>query len=300
MALVIDAASAKIAWRTQGATAGVDVGRQHVLLHCTKNANRSAGDTAPAGRVSTGNAVDIEGTVFVEATGGEFDLGTLEFGMVQISQLAAYRYLYAGRVASEGSTTIDLKAGYSRNPSLDVEPGTGETVDQHIFSPDNLSFSRVATGRKGFNIKVRFGDHPNNAVPLKFENRISGAPNFIARVSRNEAFVTYFVSRERPGAALTILARLGWAVNWDAEFTWTSASAVPAKNLRTALLFPGEPRTGAPNPPDTMSQLALARTEPTTNKMDTDATEAAWNQRREPICVQSRTRPAEIGASFFR
>jgi len=299
MALKLDLGTAKIAWKTSGAAAGVDVRREHVLLHCTKNASLQAGDTARPGKVNSGHAVEIEGTAFLEATANEFDIGGFEFGMVQISQLNAYQFLFVGRMASEGSTIIDLRLGYTRNPSLDVEPATGETIDQHIFSTNNLTVGRVVQGRKGFNVKVSFGDHPFNAIPLRFENRKAGAPNFIARATRNEAFVTYFVARERTGAPITILARLGWTVNWDAEFNWSAAAMQPTKLIKTSLLFPGEARNGTP-PADAMSMLALTRSGPTTNSMDADATSAAWKDRREPICMQSRERPPGFRSNFFQ
>jgi hypothetical protein len=286
MALILDAGSAKISIKTTGAAAGVEVGREFIVLHCTKNANVGAGNAAPPGKVNTGSAVEVEGTVFLEANANEFDIGAFEFGMVQISQLSAYQFLYAGRLASEGSVTIDLRLGY--------------TVDQHIFNPNNLTADRVTQGRKGFNIKVRFGDHPFNAIPLKFENRVAAAPNFIARTTRREEFVAYFVAREKATTPIIILARIGWTVSWDAEFTWSAATQTPTKSIKNSQLFTGEPRTGAPNPPDSMSAVAVSRAGPTTNKMDKDATDAAWNQRRDPICKQSKDRPAGIPPNFFQ
>jgi hypothetical protein len=190
VALNLDAGTANIAWKTKGAAAGVWVGREFALLHCTKNANLRAGDTLPPGKVNAGPAVEIEGTVFLEATANEFDIGTFEFGMVQISFIHTYRFLYVGRVDSEGSTAIDIRQGFTDNPSLDVLPATGETIDEHIFSPTNQTVDRVARGRKGFNVKVTFTDHPNNSIP-----RSAGFRKFLYTDNGSD-----FTSRHLPGA----------------------------------------------------------------------------------------------------
>jgi hypothetical protein len=49
-----------------------------------------------------------------------------------------------------------------------------------------------------------------------------------------------------------------------------------------------------------MSTLALSRNGPTTNAMDASATDAAWNQRRDPICKQSKDRPPGFPSNFFQ
>lgn len=298
MALTLDRSSAKIAWKTAGATAAVHVGAKSVLLHCTKNVTLGAADL-PGVKATHGPAVEIEGRVFLEATGGEFDIGAFQFGMVQISTLQAFDVLYVGRVPSEGSIAVDLKQGFSHNPSLDVEPSTGETIEGHVFSPDNLTVDRLSLprpdGKKGFNVKVSFTDNPWSLFNLQFENRVAGAPNFIAKAARNEAFVTYFVVRE-PGASITILARLGWTVNWFAEFNWTGGR--PAVSASTCLLFPGEPRIGAP-PPDAELSIAVRLNPPTTNQMDNEANDA-WKQRRQPLCMQIRDRPPGFRSNFYQ
>lgn len=292
----LDGSSATIAWKTSGATAAVFPGAQSILLHCTKNVNTGAADR-PGIRPPYGPAIEIEGHVFVEKTGHISGFGNLEFGMVQISTLFAYDVLYVGRVPSEGSTVIDLRQAFTTNPSVDVEPGTGESVEDHVFSPANV-FPTPAfrpDGRKGLDIKVTATDNPWNLFDLTFENRVAGAPNFIAKVARNEAFVTHFVVRE-PGAPTTILARLGWTVNWYAEFNWVAGR--PFLSAHTCLLFPGVPRIGAP-PPDPISTLAVTLAGKTTNELDNEATDAR-SQRRQPICMQLRERPSEFRSNFYQ
>jgi len=297
VALTLDRSSAKIAWKTAGATAAVHIGAESVLLHCTKNVTLAAADVSGV-RATHGPAVEIEGRVFLEATAGEFDIGNFQFGMVQVSTLHAYDVLYVGRVPSEGSTAVDLRRSFA-NPSLDVEPDTGETIQGHVFSPNNLIVDRVGVprpdGKKGFDVKVSFTDNPWSLFNLQFENRRAAAPNFIARAARNEAFITYFIVRE-PDTSITILAWLGWTVNWFAEFNWTGGR--PALSASRSLLFPGESRIGAPAA-DAESTVAVRLNSRTTNQMDNDANDA-WKQRREPDCMQLRERPPGFRSNFYQ
>ena len=50
------------------------------LLHCTKGANLTAGDRSPAGKVKLFDAVKLEGSVFLQATANEFDIGNRQIG----------------------------------------------------------------------------------------------------------------------------------------------------------------------------------------------------------------------------
>ena len=70
--------------------------------------------------------------------------------------------------------------------------------------------------------------------------------------------------------------------------------------IRAGALFPGEPRIGAPDPGDPMAAIALSRRGATTNAQDIAAQDAAWNQRRSPICEQKRERPPGFRANFFK
>ncbi len=297
--LIIDQQSVKISLVKDGANAGVHVGTDHALLHCTKNANLAAGDVTPPDEVNNGPAINIEGRVFIRSTENERDLGNLEFGLVQVSFLHGYEFIYAGRLESEGSTVINLRLGYSKNPSLDEETARGRTIDQEIFRSTAMTVTPVRTGKTGFDVLVKFSDHPNNAIPLRFENRVTSAPNFLASAARNEEFITYFVARVRNVEPISILARIGWTVNWKSEFNWSAATMKPIKDIRASFLFAGDPRIGPPDASDPMAAVALARQVPTTNAQDSNAQDAAWTQRRQPICEQNRARPINFRSNFF-
>ncbi len=301
MALIVKADTAKMEWKTKGAVTGVHAGQIYALMHCTKGANLAAGDTHPPGEVASDTPVEITASVFVEATEAEANLGTRQFGMVQVTELHTYEFLYVGRLASEGSTIIDMKKGLSANPSLDSKKGKTKTVDQRIFDPLNIDLIPSTSGAKGFKVVVAFSDHPNNAVPLQFENRVSKGPNFLARLQRNQHFVVFFVTRENATAPITILGRLGWAVQWDAEFNWTASNQRPQKpNIKASNLFPGIFMIGAPPASDPWATIALNRPEPTTNAMDEKAATDAWDNRKTPICQQLTTRPDGFRENFFK
>lgn len=297
--LIIDQQSVKISLVKDGANAGVHVGTEHALLHCTKNANLAAGDSTPPDDVNNGPAINIEGRVFLRSTENERDIGDLEFGIVQVSFLHAYEFIYVGRLVSEGSTVINLRLGYGKNPSLDEETARGRTIDQEIFRATAMTVTPVKIGKTGFDILVKFTDHPNNAIPLRFENRATRAPNFLASAARNEEFITYFVARARNVEPITILARIGWTVNWKAEFNWSAATMKPTKDVKASFLFAGEPRIGQPDAADPMAAVALLRQLPTTNAQDSSAQDAAWTQRRQPICEQNKDRPSNFRSNFF-
>ncbi len=300
--LIIDQSSVKISWKAPGASAGVHVGSNFALLHCTKGANLTAGDQSPAGDVVDDKAVFMDAQVFLKSTDKETALGDMQFGLAQVSFIHNYEFIYAGRLESEGSTVINLRTGYTQNPSLDEEPRFGRTVDEEIFRTTKppLTVTPVTGANPGLKVDVTFKDHPNNAIPLTFENRVAKAPNFLASAKRTEEFITYFLARIKGVEPVTILARIGWSINWHAEFNWTSATDKPTKIMKASSLFPGEPRIGAPDPVDPMAALALSRQGASTNAQDTVAHDAAWNQRRSPICEQKKERPSGFRADFFK
>ncbi len=299
MAINVLASTAAIKSTTSGAVAACHTGTQFALLHCTKGANLAAGDRMPAGKVKRFDAVEMEGGVFVEATNNEFDMGDRQFGMVQVTEILFYEFLYAGRRESEGSCNLNMKSGFTTNPSLDVQSGPGQTIDDKIFDPGTLIADRVTSPRTGFNVTVRFGDHPNNTIPYRFENRLTGARNFLALAARAQKFVVYFVTRANASAPLTILGRFDWAVDWLIEFGWSANTLKPTASVRRADVLQGVFRAGAPNPPDASATIALNRTTPTANKQDDDAVAAIFTRRRAPMLTQSKTRPPGFRADFF-
>lgn len=299
MALIVDEASVDMTWHTRGAKAAVHPGSQFAVLHCTAGANTAAGNTTPPGKVKTNDAIEVKGTVFVQATGNEFDLGDHEFGMVQVTELHAYEFLYVGRLASDGSVQLDVRAGFTKNPSLDVQPDAGESVDDHIFSFNNLEVKRVTTPRTGFELTVTFGDHPNNVVPWRFDNTRTHSSNFLARIRRVQHFVVYFVTRASRTAAPRILGRLGWAVTWDCDVNWTTATMRPRLTTNRAELFPGSFKSGPPPAGDHWAQIAVDRTGPATNVQDGDAVNRIYDTHLPPGCKESTAPPDGFRANFF-
>lgn len=300
MAIFVDASSANIKWVSNGAAAACHTGRQFAILHCSVGANLGAGDSMPAGKVRNADAMQMEASVFVEATANEFDMADQEFGIVQVTELIRYEFLYAGRLASEGSCRMNLMAGFTANPSLDVQRALGSSVDDRIFDVSMQTVDRVKTPKTGFNVTLGFGDHPHNTIPYRFQNGVTGARNFLARAWRVQTFAVYFVTRTNKTAPLTILGNLGWVVRWKVDFTWASGAAKPTAIPIDSYLAPSVIAFKlGPAPGDSWSSIALNRTMPTTNKLDDDASRAIFDQRRAPMLEQSRSRPADLRADFF-
>lgn len=300
MAINVDASTADIHWVTNGAAAACHLGRQFAILHCSVGANLGAGDSMPAGKVRNADAMQMEASVFVEATANEFDMGDREFGMVQVTELIRYEFLYAGRLESEGSCRMNMMSGFTANPSLDVQRAFGGSVDDRIFDIGMQTVDRVTTPKTGFNVTLRFGDHPHNTIPYRFQNSVTRARNFLARAWRVQTFAVYFVTRANKSAPLSILGNLGWVVRWKVDFTWTTGATKPSAVPIDSYLAPsviGFKR--GPAPGDSWSSIALNRTLPTTNKLDDDTSKAIFDQRRAPMLEQSRGRPADLRADFF-
>lgn len=299
MALIVDDTSVNMTWHASGAKAAVHAGTQFAIVHCSAGANLSAGNSTPAGKINTKEAIKVKGTVFVEATGNEFDLGDHEFGMVQVTELQDLQLLYVGRLNSDGSTLLNVRAGFTKNPSLDVDPDDGETVDEHIFNIVGLETKRVTQPRTGFELTVTFGDHPNNAVPWRFDNTLTHSTNFLARIRRAQHFVVYFVTRASSTATPRILGRLGWAVTWDFDVNWTTATMRPRLSATRSELFPGTFKLGPPPAGDNWAQIAVNRTGPATNAQDSAAVNNIYNTHMAPTCVQSATPPEGFRSNFF-
>lgn len=300
MTLIVDPSTAKIEWVESGAIAACHTGSKFAILHCTSGANLGAGDHMPAGKVKSADAMQMAASVFVEATNNEFDLGTREFGMVQVCELIRYEFLYAGRLESEGSCLMNMMSGFTANPSLDVQRSPGTSFDDRIFDMNNLIVDRVTTPKTGFNVQVRFGDHPNNTIPYRFQNSVTKATNFLARAWRVQTFAVYFVTRSTKSAPLDILGELGWVVRWKVDFNWTSATSTPTAILRDAFLAPSVSGFHlGPDPGDSWSHIALNRTPPATNKQDDDTVNKIFTLRQSPLLTQSRDRPVDLPANFF-
>lgn len=300
MALAIDAASTTMSFVQGTAKADVKAGTKFAVLHCTNGANLKAGDTQPSGKVNSTEAVKVKGNVFVTCGSDDFVLDGHEFGMAQVTELQAYEFLYAGRVSNEGSVAINMKAGFGTNPSLDVDPHPGQSIDEEIFNIVGLNIVRKTTPRLGFSVDFVFGDHPNNTVPWTFQNTVSGATNFLQRTFRAQHFVVYFLTRPNSTTTPTILGRIGWAIVWDFTYQWTAANKTPTVTKKNSQLFPGTFKLGAPDPLDAWARIAVNRTGATTPNQDRAAVTAVWDQRKDPLCKQSTSWPAGFPADFFK
>src|SRR5262245_11223072 len=305
MAIIPDARTAKIAWTTSGAAAACRTGTQFALLHCTKGANLAAGDRSPAGNVKRFDAVELEGSVFLEATANEFDIGDRQIGMVQTTELLFYEFVYAGRRDTEGSCKLDLKAGFAVNPSLDVQSGPGQTIDAKIFDSGTLVIDRVTTPKTGFNVKVLFGDHPNNAIPYRFQNGLTGARNYLAMAARAQKFNVYLVTRANATSPIEILGRFNWAADWIVEFAWSVRTGTATATTRRADILDGKFVNGlfvngtSILQPDPAANIVRTRSLPTANKQDEDAVNAIYNRRRAPLLRESRNWPPGFRTDFF-
>src|SRR5262249_25304113 len=227
MALQLDASTATMSFDMTGSKSTIRVGTQFALLHGTRNVNLTAADDAAGVKPTKGPSVTTTGKVFLAADPSDFTIGDWEFGMIQVSNLQVYEFVYAGRLAGEGSVTINLKSGFTKNPSLDEEVppnSTSSTIDATIFDQTFLTATRVTTTRVGFEIEYKLDDHPNTLVPLRFENRKTTAPNFIFSARRDEGFIAYFVARENSKAPIQFLARIGWHAIWHGTFKWSAAT----------------------------------------------------------------------------
>jgi hypothetical protein len=297
MAIEID--SATIVWTTSGAVAACKTGSLFALLHCTKGANLGAGDRSPAGKVKLFDAVELEGRLFLEATANEFEIGERQIGMVQTTELLFYEFVYAGRRDTEGSCNLNLKAGFAVNPSLDVQSGTGQSIDDKIFDEATLLIERVTTPKTGFNVTVRFGDHPNNVIPYRFQNGLTGARNYLALAARAQKFNVYLVTRENATSPIEILGRFNWAANWIVEFAWSVRTGKPTATTRRADILDGAFVMGTLLAGDPSNNIVFARSRPTANKQDEDAVNAIYNRRRAPLLTESRHWPAGFRTDFF-
>jgi hypothetical protein len=300
MALTLDLASATLTADPQGSNADIHLGTRRFLMHGNiATANKKAADSITITKGTTGGAIKFTGTVFLASSANEFDISPFEFGMVQVSNLLDFIFVYAGSTPQQGSVRQHLRLGFTTNPSLDVEPLPGESIDDHIFNPTNLIANRVTTPKPGFEIEVNFSDHPFGLVPYRFENRVTRATNLIARASRNEDFTTFFVARASPTSPLICLARGGFHVIWRAEFKWRTGVAKPDLEFKSRLFSASAIQTGAPPPGDSHFQIASARSLPSSNTQD-QAAFSAVERRSRPVCDELREWPDQMPPDFFK
>ncbi|MCE9532999.1 MAG: hypothetical protein K8T89_18025, partial [Planctomycetes bacterium] len=291
MAIKLDPTTATMSVDKAGSKSAIHVGRELVLLHGTRNAVLSSADTSAGGKQTNGPSIVMTGKVFMDAAATDFDLGDFQFGMIQVSTVVVYEFVYAGRMSNEGSVKINLKAGFTKNPSLDAETTGGGTIDETIFDSANQTFKRVTTPRPGFEVTYKSDDHPSTLVPQKVQNSLTNAPNFISSARRDEGLIAYFVARQSETSPVIFLSRLGWHGIWHGTFKWSVATNRPTVTLVDSQMQLGSALLGSPPATDAEFLVAKARVGPITNDLDKSASDDAFVNRRSPVFVASRDRP---------
>jgi hypothetical protein len=299
MTLSLDASSATMSVDVAGSASAIYVGQQLVLLHGTRNANLHSADSVTGGKTSNGPSITITGNVFMKADPTDVDTGDWQFGMIQVSNLMVYEFVYAGRRANEGSVSINLKSGYTKPLSLDAQPAAGVSIDDSIFDPSFLTTTRVTSPQVGFQIEYLVNDHPATLVPQRFQNRTTHAPNYLFSARRDEGFVTYFVARANKTAAVQFLSRVGWHAIWHGEFQWSVPWKRPTVIMKDSRLDLGTVLLGAPAATDSHFLIAQARVGPTANDQDNQATDDAFIRRNVKVCTQATTQPSNLPSNFF-
>ncbi len=296
MAIKLDTSTATMTVDLQGSKSAIHVGKHLALLHGTKNAILTSADQPLGGNTHKGPSITIKGSVFLDATAGELDTGDWQFGILQVSTLAVYEFVYAGRMPNEGSSTVNLKSGYTKNPSIDADA----PIADDVFDPGGVTISATTTPRTGFNAEFRFTDHPATLVPLKFQNQKTSSPNYLYSARRDEGFVAYFVARQNENAPIQFLSRVGWHAIWHGTFKWTSAASKPTVTMKDAKMYSSTVLLGAPAATDKEFQTAKAGKGPTTNKQDTTASEDAFVNRKSTVYTESSDRPTGLPDDFFK
>jgi hypothetical protein len=298
MAVKIDASTAMITMDKTGAKCAIKVGKELVLLHGTQNADLTAADNTAGGKMK-GPFMNLTGTVFMDADASDKIIGDWEFGFIQVSTMAVYEFIYAGRMPNEGSLTVNLKAGFKTNPSLDVDPDPGVTIDEDIFDAASVSATPTTTPRTGFDVTCTFGDHPNTFVPKKFENKTTSSQNFLFSARRDEGFVSYFVGRPNSKSPVQFLSRVGWHCIWHGTFKW--ANGKPTCTMKDSRIDPGTVLLGAPsNASDPDFLIAKARVGPTSNSQESTAVDDATIRRIAPVLKESTDRPTDLPDDFYK
>jgi hypothetical protein len=304
MAIALVPSSATITANKGGSKADIFIGSEHALLHCTTKVRRAAANEVAGHPGHTGPMITCTGTVLMSGDPAspqdKIALASWEFGMILVADIVVYEALYAGRMDNEGSITVNLKAAFGTNPSLDGD-GDLPTVDEMIFDPGNLVITPQTTGTKGFLVTYKLGDHPNNPFPLRQTNSKKHSPNFLHTARRDEGFIAYFVARE-PGGKVHHLARIGWHIIWHGTLSWTSPTATPTVAMVTSRIDIGQPTTDSVDNTSFPRSAAIAKNpqRPTCNEQDATAFDRGYgNGASAPVRLESETRPSNLPSKFF-
>ncbi len=304
MAIALVASSATISANKGSSKPDIHVGTEHALLHCTTNARRAAANEAAGHPGHTGPMITCTGSVLMSgdpsSSRDKIDLTSWQFGMILVADIVVYEAQYAGRMANEGSITVNLKSAFGTNPSLDGD-GDLPTVDDMIFDPGNLVITPQTTGTRGFLATYKLGDHPNNPFPLRHTNGTTHSPNFLHTARRDEGFIAFFVAKD-PAGTTHHLARIGWHIIWHGTLGWTSPTTAPTVAMVTSRIDIGQPTTDAIDNTNFPRSVAIAKNpqRPTCNEQDGNAFDRGYGPAATaPVRVESRTRPDNLPSKFF-
>lgn len=304
MAIALVASSATISANKGSSKPDIFVGSEHALLHCTTNVRRAAANEAAGHPGHTGPMLTCTGTVLMSgdpaSSKDKIDLTNWQFGMILVADLVVYEALYAGRMANEGSITVNLKSAFGTNPSLDGD-GDLPSIDEMIFEPSNMLITPQTTGAKGFLVSYKLGDHPNNPFPRSHTNSKTHSPNFLHTARRDEGFIAYFVAKD-PAGTTHHLARIGWHIIWHGTLGWTSPNVTPTVSMVKAQIDIGQPTTDPIDSTGFPRSAAIAKSpaRPTCNEQDGGAFDRGYGPSAgPPVRVESLTRPDNLPSKFF-
>jgi hypothetical protein len=301
MTVSVDTAAATMSIASAGFKPDVHIGTQMILLHCTKGANLAVADTGAHGKMSFGDAITFTGNVslLADAASRADEVAARTdwtFGFVQFCNVLVTELIYGGRLPTDGAIRVDLKRGYTTNPSLDWGGGSSAT------SPINLasqSFVKTGNARAPFKVTVKDGDNIALNADLILDNRTNGSPNYLFSARRDLGFVTALVARD-PGGKLQFLCFREWHVIWHAELRWTSGTPPTATRIIRHLAADiDQTTTMGPPTRDAWQPLVANPAPPTANDLLDEAVKDALDRRRQPIIVQTRERLPEIPSDFF-
>lgn len=296
MALVLDKSSATIQVDKAGAKTAVEVGDDFALLHCTRNVRVGLVNTPGFQDPTNGPGIRLTGKVFVAGNpnSGEDKLGITNFevALIQVANVLVYEMRFAGRQATEGSMTANLRAAFSPNPCFD-----GKTVSiDDAFTRAINTVTPVQGPKPGFVISSVHDDSPFVYMPLRSENPSVAAPNFLFSARRDEGFVTFLIARQSRGP-VQILSHIGWHIIWHAEFQWKTPTEKPKVFMKTSAFDSGTPVLGEPAAGADLS-MAKTPTGKSANELDREAFQAFGN-RNTSVLSQSKTRPTDLPSVFF-
>jgi hypothetical protein len=211
------------------------------LCHLTRGANIADAriDASAGGRF--GPAIRMTGTVEVTLEPAE-TLRDWRFGFIQFANLLVRSALWAGKRPVYGSVFANwaIPPAFRKNPSLDSQGATLPFTDNSDFTTKVL-----LSGPSGTRVRVEaaMGDHPNSRIPLRMDNVLTFADQFLVNSRLDLELTTVFVARN-PFQEFEHLAHFSWHLIFDARFRWRGGA--PIGNLADGRLDVGAVTLGPP------------------------------------------------------